>query len=241
MLWSLSSVGRSYSLRQIARQLYFFCGTLRTRNGSQSYLSQELHRVAHLPRLFLLGLRRRQMQRFFFFFFFLFFLGGGGRDGDWLIFSRHLGEAYVFVCTFIASVALLSYLRPAHIAYERPRDHDELFWSGLGLDDSHPYAHTEAKYTGIIPVLFSQAFCSFSARILRDPLPGEESRKQSAACKLPTCVMNSKRVKSDSQMSCYVDARKSSTIPQTSGRSTIDSWGMTVENEASYLQRAYVF
>ena len=33
-------------------------------------------------------------------------------------------------------------------------DHGELFWSNFGWDDSHPDAHTEAKYTGIMPVLF---------------------------------------------------------------------------------------
>ena len=33
-------------------------------------------------------------------------------------------------------------------------DHGELFWSGFGWDDSHRYAHTEAKCTGIVPALF---------------------------------------------------------------------------------------
>ena len=33
-------------------------------------------------------------------------------------------------------------------------DHGELFWSSFGWGDSHYYAHTEAKYTGIMPVLF---------------------------------------------------------------------------------------
>ena len=35
-------------------------------------------------------------------------------------------------------------------------DHGKLPWSGFGCDDSHPYAYTEAKYTGILPVLFNE-------------------------------------------------------------------------------------
>ena len=34
-------------------------------------------------------------------------------------------------------------------------DHGEIFWSGFSRDDSHPYAITEAMYTGIMPVLFN--------------------------------------------------------------------------------------
>ena len=37
-------------------------------------------------------------------------------------------------------------------------DHGEHFWSGFGWDDSHHYAHTEAKYTTIMPVLFLPLF-----------------------------------------------------------------------------------
>ena len=36
-------------------------------------------------------------------------------------------------------------------------DHSELFWSGFGWDDSHPYAHAAAKYTGIMPVLLQSS------------------------------------------------------------------------------------
>ena len=43
-------------------------------------------------------------------------------------------------------------------------DHGELFWSSFGWDISHPHAHTEAKCTGIMPLLFILTFTGIFTR-----------------------------------------------------------------------------
>ena len=112
-----------------------------------------------------------QVLKYGLFFFFFSFLGG--RGGYWLdLFAwpfrdilRRLTrstahchrrrERNVYVCAYCLSGVVIVTTRMAVRTYTPDAgDHGELFWSGFCWDDSHPYAHTEAKYTGIMPVLF---------------------------------------------------------------------------------------
>ena len=107
-----------------------------------------------------------------------------GRDGDWLdLFVWPVQDILESVHEVLAIVIaeesrMFSYVLPlpqwycchnfdhSYHIYKCTRDHGELFWSSFGWDDFHPYAHTEAKYTGIMLVLFrnitfidGQEFC----------------------------------------------------------------------------------
>ena len=60
-------------------------------------------------------------------------------------------------------------------------DHGELFWSGFGWDDSHPYAHTEAKYTGIMPYNIHVNFAQRRLTTIRSP---SSDRKHASGSRL---------------------------------------------------------
>ena len=103
--------------------------------------------------------------------------GGRGREGGgsrwWLVGSVHItfGKAYMKYCILpspkraecfrvyfhcLSGVIMVTLNRSYRTRTYAPDagDHGELFWSGFGWDDSHPYTHTEVKYTSIMPVLF---------------------------------------------------------------------------------------
>ena len=126
---------------------------------------------------YLLGLK---MQKLFIYLSLFFFFGGGGGGSSWWLawpvhvtfwpFQDILGgltrstahchrrkEQNVLVCFHcLCCVAIVTLNRSYRIRTYTPdtADHGELFRNGFGWDDSHPYAHTEAKYTGIMRVLF---------------------------------------------------------------------------------------
>ena len=107
--------------------------------------------------------------------FFFFFLGGGVKMVIGWIYSRDLfetsweglhkvlpiiivEESRMFTCVLslpqwrcYRNFEPLLWHTDVHAGCWRSW---HIFWSGFGWDDCHLYAHTEAKYTGITPVLF---------------------------------------------------------------------------------------
>ena len=106
----------------------------------------------------------------------VFLFSGGGRVIGWIC-SCDLFKTYwegsspkraecFHVCFHCLSGIVIITLNHTYCirTYTPDAEHGELLWSGFGWKyDSHPWAHTtEAKYTGIMPVLFVGKFWVFS-------------------------------------------------------------------------------